>query len=69
MRTIAPAVFVSFKRWMGENARDMSEPKRRRDVRQVDIVERLLRKGLLQTRVPAAVMVRKAQPPNTSAES
>ena len=64
MRTIDPAVFVSFKRWMAANTQNRPEPKRRRDVRQAEIVEGLLREGLVRTRVLAA-----AKPPNTSAES
>ena len=52
-----PAVFVSFKRWMAENAQNRPEPKRRRDVRQADIVEGLLGEGLVQARVPAAALV------------
>ena len=69
MRTINPAVFVSFKRWMAENAHDRPEQKRRRDVRQADIVEELLREGLLQTQVLPGGLVPGAKPPNTSAGS
>ncbi|MDP3709544.1 MAG: GSU2403 family nucleotidyltransferase fold protein [Polaromonas sp.] len=69
MRTIDPAVFVSFKRWMADNAQNRPEIKRRRDVRQADIVEGLLREGLLQTQVPPAALVPEAKPPSTSAES
>ena len=69
MRTIDPAVFVSFKRWMAENAQNRPEPKRRRDVRQADIVEGLLREGLLQTQVPSAALVPEASPPNAGAGS
>ena len=32
------------------------EPKRRCDVRQADVVEGLLREGLVRTRVPAAAL-------------
>ena len=64
MRTIDPAVFVSFKRWMAENAQNRPEPKRRRDVRQADIVEGLLGEGLLHTRVPL-----EAKPPDMSGGS
>lgn len=53
MRTIDPAVFVSFKRWMASNAQNRPEAKRRRDVRQADVVDGLLREGLVQTRLPA----------------
>ena len=65
MRTIDPAVFVSFKRWMAANAQSRPEPKRRRDVRQADVVEGLLREGLVLTRVPAAALVAGDKPPNT----
>ena len=68
MRTIDPAVFVSFKRWMAENAQNRPEPKRRRDVRQADIVEGLLGEGLVRTRVSAAALMAEARPPNTGAE-
>ena len=65
MRTIDPAVFVSFKRWMAANAQNRPEPKRRRDVRQADIVEKLLLGGLLQTQVTnAALMMSKPTPEN-----
>lgn len=65
MRTIDPAVFVSFKRWMAGNAKNRPEPKRRRDVRQADIVEKLLLEGLLQTRVTdVALVTSKATPAN-----
>jgi len=47
MRTIAPASFVEFKRWMAEKAPHRPEPKRRRDVRQADIVQSLLDERLL----------------------
>ena len=74
MRTIDPAVFVSFKRWMAGNVQNRTAPKRRRDVRQADIVERLLGEGLVQTRVPAKALnseapMPDARPPNTGAES
>ena len=69
MRTIDPAVFVSFKRWMAENALNRPEPKRRRDVRQADIVEGLLREGLVQTQVSAAALAPETRAPNTSEES
>jgi Nucleotidyltransferase len=46
MRTIAPQVFVDFKRWLAElDTRPAG--KRRRDKRQADIVQRLLDEGLL----------------------
>jgi hypothetical protein len=46
MRTIAPQVFVDFKRWMAElDTRPAG--KRRRDKLQADIVQRMLGEGLL----------------------
>ena len=54
MRTIDPAVFVNFKRWMAANAQNRPAPKRRRDARQADVVEGLLREGLVLTQVSAA---------------
>ena len=68
MRTIDPAVFVSFKRWMAANAQNRPEPKRRRDVRQADIVEGLLREGLLETRVHAPGTNAQAKLPTKKAE-
>ena len=47
MSTIAPATFVEFKRWMAESAPNRPEPKRRRDLRQTNIVAALLDQGLL----------------------
>ena len=47
MSTIAPATFVEFKRWMAKSAPNRPEPKRRRDLRQADIVAALLSQGLL----------------------
>jgi hypothetical protein len=47
MRTIAPAAFVEFKRWMGEKAPHREEAKRRRDRLQADIVQELLKQKLL----------------------
>jgi hypothetical protein len=47
MRTIAPEAFVEFKRWMAQKALQRPEPKRRRDQRQADIVQKLLDEGLL----------------------
>ncbi|ABE43511.1 GSU2403 family nucleotidyltransferase fold protein [Polaromonas sp. JS666] len=70
MRTIDPAVFVSFKRWMADNAQKRPELKRRRDVRQADIVEALLKEGLLQTQVPTtAPAPEPEQVPNESGTS
>lgn len=47
MSTIAPAVFVDFKRWMAQQAPNRAEAKRRRDLRQADIVQALLDQGSL----------------------
>jgi hypothetical protein len=47
MRTIAPKPFVEFKRWMAANATNRPDPKRRRDLRQAEIVQALLDEGLL----------------------
>ena len=47
MRTIGPAVFVEFKRWMAGKAQHREQAKRRRDLRQADIVEKLMAEGLL----------------------
>lgn len=47
MRTISPLSFVEFKRWMAAETPNRPEPKRRRDVRQADIVRSLLDNGLL----------------------
>lgn len=47
MRTIAPEIFIEFKRWMAEKAPYRPEPKRRRDRRQASIVQALLDEGLL----------------------
>ena len=47
MRTIAPAAFVEFKRWMAGNATHREEAKRRRDRLQADIVQDLLDQRLL----------------------
>ncbi|MDZ7857377.1 GSU2403 family nucleotidyltransferase fold protein [Sphaerotilus sp.] len=47
MRTIAPAAFVEFKRWMADKAPHREEVKRRRDRMQAGIVEQLIGQGLL----------------------
>lgn len=47
MRTIAPDTFVAFKRWMGEKVQQRPDAKRRRDLRQAEIVQALLDEGLL----------------------
>jgi hypothetical protein len=53
MRTIAPESFIEFKRWMAANVPQRPEPKRRRDLRQADIVQKLLNEGLLMARAGA----------------
>ena len=60
MRTIDPTVFARFKRWMADNAKHRPDAKRRRDVRQAEIVEALLKEGLLLTQVAATA--RKPEP-------
>jgi hypothetical protein len=47
MRTISPAAFVEFKRWMASKAPKREPVKRRRDLRQADIVQALLEQKLL----------------------
>lgn len=47
MRTIAPATFVEFKRWLAKDAPQREEAKRRRDRLQADIVQELLTEKLL----------------------
>jgi hypothetical protein len=47
MRTIAPAAFVEFKRWMAAKAPAREPIKRRRDLRQAEIVQALLDGGML----------------------
>ena len=47
MRTIAPESFIEFKRWMAAKVPQRPESKRRRDLRQADIVQALLDEGLL----------------------
>lgn len=47
MRTIAPESFIEFKRWMAAKLPQRLESKRRRDLRQADIVQGLLDEGLL----------------------
>jgi hypothetical protein len=47
MRTVAPATFIEFKRWMATQAVHREEAKRRRDLRQAGIVQALLDNGLL----------------------
>lgn len=47
MRTVAPQSFVEFKRWMGKKAPNRPDAKRRRDLRQAEIVESLITEGLL----------------------
>lgn len=50
MRTVAPRTFVEFKRWMAESAQHRPQLKRRRDLRQADIVQTLLDEGLMLER-------------------
>lgn len=47
MRTVAPKTFVSFKRWLADSAPARPAMKRRRDLRQADIVQAMLDEGLL----------------------
>jgi hypothetical protein len=47
MRTIAPQAFAQFKRWMSEQAPIREPAKRRRDLHQAEIVEKLMAEGLL----------------------
>jgi hypothetical protein len=47
MRTVAPESFIEFKRWMAHSVPTRPAPKRRRDLRQADIVQKLLDEGLL----------------------
>jgi hypothetical protein len=47
MRTIAPAAFVEFKRWMAKDAPQREAAKRRRDRLQADTVQELLDQKLL----------------------
>lgn len=47
MRTVGPRVFVEFKRWMAASAPHRPQLKRRRDLRQADVVQALLNEGLL----------------------
>lgn len=50
MRTVDPGIFVDFKRWLAKlDTRE--QIKRRRDQRQADAVERLLREGRLVSSV------------------
>jgi len=47
MRTVAPTTFVTFKRWMSTSAPARPAMKRRRDLRQAEIVQSMLDEGLL----------------------
>lgn len=49
MRTIDPDAFVKFKRWMAKSALHRAEIKRRRDLRQAEIVQKLMDEGLLHS--------------------
>lgn len=53
MRTVDPRTFVDFKRWMSEHAQFREPLKRRRDLRQAQIVQALLDEGLVNSRVVA----------------
>lgn len=55
MRTISPAIFVDFKRWMADKAPSREPIKRNRDRRQADIVQSLLDQGLLLPWSPLAL--------------
>lgn len=50
MRTVDPGIFVDFKRWMAK-LEDRESIKRRRDARQADAVEWLIREGRLSSTV------------------
>lgn len=54
MRTIAPESFVEFKRWMVARVPQRQGAKRRRDLRQADIVQALLDDGLLMPQASKA---------------
>jgi hypothetical protein len=47
MQTIAPNVFVDFKRWLASQAKHREPIKQRRDTLQADIVQSLIDSGLL----------------------
>ena len=47
MRTVAPAIFVEFKRWMATQAKGRPKARQTRDGRQADIVQVLLDGGIL----------------------
>lgn len=47
MRTVAPATFVAFKRWLATQAPQRDPAKRRRDLLQADVVQQLLDERLL----------------------
>lgn len=57
MRTIDPAVFSSFKRWLTRQP-DRPPVKRNRDRSQANIVQRLLDAGLLASKMPGASSAR-----------
>jgi len=54
MRTIDPTAFVEFKRWRAASASHRPAAKRRRDVLQAEIVQKLLDEGLLSAGGAAA---------------
>jgi hypothetical protein len=49
MRTIAPESFVKFKRWMAAKLPQRAEAKRRRDLRQAEIMQAMLDQRLLMS--------------------
>jgi len=56
MRTIAPQSFVEFKRWMAKKAPRRPEAKRRRDLLQAGIVQKLMDEGLLLPQAASATI-------------
>lgn len=53
MKTVDPAVFVTFKQWMGTTAANREPAKKRRDLIQATLVQSLIDDGLLITRIPS----------------
>lgn len=47
MRTVDPAAFIKFKRWMAKSASHRPQAKKRRDLRQAEIVQKLIDETLL----------------------
>lgn len=54
MKTIDPGMFVTFKQWMANYAPDRPARKKLRDLRQAQLVQKLLDSGQLVSRVPQA---------------